>query len=155
MVGRVALVDGVALELADEPGLVDRVDEWIALERQCCSSIDWQRQPSLRRGQLRIEIGGVDPQGSLFAGWPLLEEAKAGDAQEGAAIARVLKASGVGAGISFFVCCVLPALLVAVFGTSAVAASLAWLDQPVWIALGAVPISVIAWNRIGWPARAS
>lgn len=156
--GRERIPNGVALEVADAPGLADRVDEWIALERQCCTSIDWQRRPSERRGQLRVEIGGVDPDGSLFAAWPLLEDdasAPSVDAGEGGSISRLLRASGFGAGISFFVCCILPALLVAVFGASALAASLSWLDQPLWIGIGAVLASVAAWRRMGQRRQAS
>ncbi len=154
--GRERLTKGVALEPADAPGLAERVDEWIALERQCCSSIDWQRRPSERRGQLRVEIGGVDPDGSLFAAWPLLEEggepsslSSAISSEKGGSISRLLRASGFGAGVSFFICCILPALLVGVFGATALAASLSWLDQPLWIGVGAVLASAIAWRWMG------
>lgn len=72
VLGRVRLPQGVALELEDAPGVSDRVDHWIELERRCCGGIRWARGVPSAASRHRIEIEGVDPDGPLFAAFPLL-----------------------------------------------------------------------------------
>lgn len=58
--------------------------------------------------------------------------------------ARVAKASGFGLGGAFLLCCVLPKV-VAVLAGAAVAAPLAKLDNPVFLAVGSVGMAMSAW----------
>ena len=52
---------GVAWELADAPGLREKLDRLVELERACCASLDITCAPSATRGVVRLEIRGVDP----------------------------------------------------------------------------------------------
>ena len=68
--GKERLEDGIAIEVSNAPGMSDRIDHWIELERACCEGIRFERHGGRTREQLRIEIHGVDPQGRLFGGLP-------------------------------------------------------------------------------------
>lgn len=43
-------------ELAEVPGLAEKLDQWSALERRCCADHVFERVPSARPGELRFEI---------------------------------------------------------------------------------------------------
>lgn len=58
--------EGLALELEAAPGLAERIDRWIALERECCAGLVFERRASATPGRLRVEIRGIDPDASLF-----------------------------------------------------------------------------------------
>lgn len=152
-IGRVRIAGGIALEFADRPGVVERLDHWVELERRCCGSIDWERTTSPLRGQVRVEIRGVNPESPVFAAlpWTEIEEAKPPSSTK-RRVARILWASGLGTAVSLFVCCVLPLILSTLAGATLVASSLAWLDDPLWISLGAVAGGVVgaAASRLGW-----
>ena len=94
VLGRRRLKDGLALEVVASPGMSERVDEWLEMERDCCGSIDWARRPSETAGQIRIEIPGVDPEGPLFAALPFLEPGEVPDVSRTGALSRVFKAGG-------------------------------------------------------------
>ena len=68
--GKERLEDGIAIEVSNAPGMSDRIDHWIELERACCDGIRFERHGGRTREQLRIEIHGVDPQGRLFGALP-------------------------------------------------------------------------------------
>src|SRR5262245_58364382 len=36
------LFDGIAWDFESTPELVQRLEDWIALERECCASLDWR-----------------------------------------------------------------------------------------------------------------
>jgi hypothetical protein len=57
---------GLAWELADAPGLAEKLDRLIALERDCCSGIVFARVASATPGRIRLEIRGVDPDAPVF-----------------------------------------------------------------------------------------
>ena len=57
---------GVAWELTDAPGLREKVDRLIDLERACCSAIDFARTPGATPDAFRLEIRGIDPDADVF-----------------------------------------------------------------------------------------
>jgi hypothetical protein len=65
--GVTRLDDGLRLDLKAAPGLAQTLDHWIALERECCSGIQYQRVADPSPDRLRLEIRGVDPEASIFA----------------------------------------------------------------------------------------
>jgi hypothetical protein len=156
------LDDGVAWELDDAPGLAAKLDRLVALERECCSGIDFEHLPSQEPGQRRLEIHGVDPDAAVFASLNLagigsgknsvergekLPAPAENSAETTRLASRLAKAAGAGTLLSLFVCCVLPIAAVAVLG-AAVAAPFASLDDP-WIIGGAALASgalAFAWQ---------
>ena len=60
------LESGFAWELDAAPGLAEKVDRLIALERECCSSIVFERTDASLPGRLRLEVRGVDPDAAVF-----------------------------------------------------------------------------------------
>ena len=61
------LADGFAWELEAVPGLVDKLDRWIALERQCCGGLAFELEPGSEPGTLRLEVRGIDADAALAA----------------------------------------------------------------------------------------
>jgi hypothetical protein len=59
------LAAGVAWELDAAPGLADELERLIALERECCEGIAFERMSSATPGRLRLEVRGVDPDAAL------------------------------------------------------------------------------------------
>ena len=55
------LESGLAWELDAVPGLADKLDHLIALERECCDGIVFERLSGSRPGRLRLEVRGIDP----------------------------------------------------------------------------------------------
>ena len=51
---------GLAFELASAPGLAEKLDRLIGLERECCSGLVFERLPSASPGRLRLEVQGID-----------------------------------------------------------------------------------------------
>ena len=150
--GRERLTDGVAIEFVDTPGMSETIDQWIELERVCCSEIPWNRRPSETSGQIRLEIRGVNPDGEFFSSLPLLRDVSQPNEKLPklpSRFGRLLKAGGFGATVSYFVCCVLPFGLVTVLKVTVLAAPLAMLDDPVWITLGAIVSGSLAWFWMG------
>ncbi len=136
----VRLDRGLAIELASEPGLAEKLDHLIELERECCSGIVFERHTGATPGGLRLEIHGIDPDASVFESLNVQGTAMS-------ARARFTKAAGAGVFGSLFVCCVLPIAAVALLG--GVAAPLASLDGPGPIAAGAVLGGAGAWRWLG------
>jgi hypothetical protein len=64
--GTERLDGGVAFELADAPGLAERLEDLIGLERTCCPGLDFRRAASGRPGRLRLEVHGIDPDAAVF-----------------------------------------------------------------------------------------
>ncbi|GEM_PF-2178732 len=155
VVGRVRIPGGVALEIRNESGLEATVDHWLELERSCCGPLSWERRATSEPSRVRVEIGGVNPDGPMFARLPLLE----GLEDEAASRwRRIAGASGIGSAIAVFVCCGLPMLLVPLLGAGAVGGFLRALDQPLPIALVAAGVTFLAWRamqRRARPAEAS
>ena len=60
------LASGFAWELEEVPGLAEKVDLLIALERECCGGIVFERKDAGAPGLLRLEVRGVDPKAAVF-----------------------------------------------------------------------------------------
>ena len=136
----VRLQRGLAFELTPVPGLVEKLDRLIELERECCSGIDFERLASATPGGLRLEVRGIDPDAAIFQSLGVPEA-------QAPVRARIAKAAGIGALGSLVVCCVLPGAAVAVLG--AAAAPLTSLDGPGPIAAGALIGGTVAWRWLG------
>jgi hypothetical protein len=130
---------GLAWELEAVPGLAEKLDHLIALERECCAGIVFARAEASEPGGLRLEVRGIDPDAAVFRALQVQRP-------ENSTVAwgRLAKAGGLGALLSFLVCCVLPLVAALIVG-SAAAAPLAALDRPWVIGLGSVPGAVAAW----------
>ena len=131
---------GVAVELVSAPGLAETLDRLIELERECCSSIVFERHAGKTPGGSRLEIYGVDPDAAIFSALQL-------QAAKTPVRARFAKAAGAGIIGSLFICCVVPITAAALLG--AAAAPLASLDGPGPIAGAAVASGVVAWRWLG------
>ena len=137
-----SIEDGLAWELDDAPGLAAKLDQLVALERECCSGIVFEHQPSQTAGQRRLEVRGIDPRAPIFA------SLQSTPAAPGGVGARLARAAGLGTLVSLFVCCVLPIAAAGVLGAAA-AASFAALDDP-WIIAGVALLSgaaCFAWQN--------
>lgn len=137
--------DGLVLELAAAPGVAEKIDHLIELERGCCSEIGFARLDAGAPDRLRLEIRGVDPDAAMFRGLGLSH------ANPPAGAARLARAAGAGVLASFLVCCVLPIGAMALLG--AAAAPLAKLDGPVPLAAGALIGGSGAWWWLGRERR--
>ena len=101
-------------------------------------------------GSLQLEIRGIDPQSSDFAGIGQLEEAQQPEppqAEPARGWLRLLRSAGLGSLGAFLICCALPMGLVAVFG---IGLSLTALDNPWVIAPGAIALGALYWR---WEKR--
>ena len=139
---REPLEGGLAFELRAAPELAARLDRWIELERECCSGLEFERVAGRRRGHVRLEIRGIDPDAALFADLP------GSAASPSPRVGRLARAAAAGLAASVVVCCLLPIAAAALLG--AAAAPLAALDGPLPMAGGAVLAGSAAWL---WLAR--
>lgn len=57
---------GLAWELDAVPGLAEKLDRLIALERDCCRGIVFERMQGSVPGGLRLEVRGIDPDAPLL-----------------------------------------------------------------------------------------
>ncbi|MBW2244706.1 MAG: hypothetical protein JRH01_22220 [Deltaproteobacteria bacterium] len=137
----IRLEKGLAFELAEVPGLVEKVDRLVELESDCCSSITWRRTESSKSDQVRLEILGVNPDAQIFRSLKVPESVPEPQ------IRRFGKAAGFGLLSSFVVCCVLPIAAGALLGTAT--APLAGLDGPGPLAAGALLGGSAAWWWLG------
>jgi hypothetical protein len=143
---RERLASGLAWELDAGPGLVEKLDHLVALERECCSGIVFERMNGPQPGQLRLEVRGIDPGAPVFRALDVQHED--GDTRG----TRLAKAGGLGFLAALVACCALPLVASALVGGAA-AASLARLDAPWAIALGTLSVSAAAWWRLGRRAK--
>jgi hypothetical protein len=120
----------VGAEAGAESGteVAAKLETLVALERECCSEIEFRLGPVAKNGRRRLEIIGVDPNAAIFANLvgPQIAETRI--------VARLAKSVGFGTALSVFVCCVLPLAIAGVIGASA-AKGLARLDHPLPIAI--------------------
>jgi hypothetical protein len=129
------LPSGLAWELEAAPGLAEKVDRLIALERECCASIRFVRSDASPSGRLRLEVSGIDPDSAVFRALQV--------GRERPGWREVAVAGGLGLLVSAIVCCVLP-LAAAIVAGGAAATRLAALDEPWVIGLGALPAAAVA-----------
>jgi hypothetical protein len=60
------LASGLAWELDAAPGLAEKLDRLIALERECCGGVVFERTEASAAGLLRLEVRGIDPDAAAF-----------------------------------------------------------------------------------------
>ena len=137
--------EGLALYFDETPEMREQLNQFVAAERVCCSSLDWSVHND--SGALRLEINGIDPRSAAFAsvgsGSGLPEELE----PEGSGIwPRLFRSIGLGSFGAIFVCCVLPLGIAAVVGTT----PLLFLDNPWLIAGSAVGLGGFLWH---WEGR--
>lgn len=133
---RQALANGWALDFQHTPVMQQALEDLIVFERECCSGLSWNLDRPAE-DVLRLRIEGLAPSSDFFAA---MHEGAAGPGR----VSRIAKAGGLGAAVSLLVCCVAPIGLAAVVG-SAAAAPLARLDDPVFLAGGALAAGLPAW----------
>lgn len=129
------LPDGIAWHFPDAPGIRKQLEDFAAFERRCCGGMTFAVEPSDVGLRLRIQGDGAEAFAALAA---------ASEAPPRPIGARILRAGGFGLGASLLVCCILPLGVSAVAG-AAVAAPLATLDQPLYIASGGLLAGIVAW----------
>jgi hypothetical protein len=132
--------NGIVWELEDAPGLAAKLDRLVALERDCCSGIDFRHRTGEETGRRRLEVLGIDPEAAAFIDL----QVKGGAGWSGR---RLASAAGFGTVMGLVVCCALPVAAAALFG-AAVAAPFASLDEP-WIIGGAMGLfggAAFAWQ---------
>lgn len=106
--------DGWLLEITDEEGMAQKLDQWSELERACCSGIVFERVTGAPEGFLHFEIRGANPAASVFARFESLRAPERSSVN-----GTVVRSAGVGLLASLFVCCLLPIAAVAVLGSAA------------------------------------
>jgi hypothetical protein len=126
-----ALPDGRAWEF--DATMRAKLDALVALERECCSGLDWKVLDAAGGAGVRLEVHGVAP----GAAQSLLAPRGGGR--------RLAKAGGIGLIGALVVCCVLPQVGLAALGGAAFAAPLAGLDRPLPIAVVSLAMGGLAW----------
>ncbi len=146
--GREKLSDGLAVLFDATPELREELDAFISFERECCSGLDFSvREVS---GALRLEIRGIDPEASVFAG---IGAARGSEKLAGRGWLRLLRSAGLGVVASFVLFCVVPIGLVALLGAglgAQLAAPLGALDNPLAVAAGGLVFAGLLWR---WERR--
>ena len=137
---------GFAVETEATPEMRQKLEDLVALERRCCSSVNWDLSEDARAGRVRLEVRGLDPDSALLGS---LVEASAPRTRT---LSQVVKAGGLGLGGSFFVLCVLPIGL-ASLGGATLASRLSGLESPLTLALGALLLGSVTWALLRWRAQ--
>lgn len=139
------------LTLDAGPGVRQKAEGWIALERECCSGIDFALADAATAGSLSLTIRGLPAE--VAGRFGREGEPEPGPERAGTAappprtpLARLARAVGGGAVLAGLVCCVLPIGVAALFGAAA-ASRIAWLDSPPVIAAAGLAFG-LAWWRI-------
>lgn len=116
---REELPSSLALTFDDTLEMRERLDEFVAVERTCCSSIDWSVQSV--SGGLRLEIEGIDPKSRTlaFVG-PNADAAVAmkSDSGKRSSWPRWFRSMGLGSIGAILVCCALPLGVAAFVGAT-------------------------------------
>jgi hypothetical protein len=135
--------DGLAVFFDDTPQIRAQLDEFVAFERNCCSSIGWSVDHTPEG--LRLEISGVDPRSDVFAttGPDNLDALEQTDVR---LWPRLLRSVGFGSLGALLVCCILPLGVVALLG----ATPLLLLDNPWVIGASALGLAGFLWQ---WETR--
>ena len=144
--GREELPDGLAVLFDATPRMREELDAFVAFERECCPGLDFSVQD--RSGALRLEIHGIDPRASVFAGVGVAAES------EGRGWLRLLRSAGLGAIGAFVLFCLVPIGLVAILGAQ-LAAPLLVLDSPWVVGGGTLAFAALLWRWERRRARSS
>jgi hypothetical protein len=134
---------GFAIETDATPEMRQKLEDLVALERRCCSSVDWNLSEVPGASRVRLEVRGLDPDSGLLGS--LVDAPRS----RSRALLRVAKAGSLGVAVSFFVLCVLPIGLAAL-GGAALASGLSSLESPLTLALGALLLGTATWALLRW-----
>ncbi len=137
--GREELSDGLALLFDATPEMREDLDAFVVFERECCPGLDFSVRDA--PGALRLEIRGIDPGASVFAG---LGEVAEHEKPERAGWTRLLRSAGLGTAGAFVLFCVVPIGVAAVVGAQ-LAAPLGALDNPWAVGAGGVVFAALLW----------
>ncbi len=138
------LESGMSWDFQATDQIRDRLENLVRLERDCCGHLEFQIWENPGRTRLRLEISGVDPNTGYFDA--LVTSDTESDDPPRVRWLRLGRRGALAAGVSFFVCCVIPGALVSFAGMK-VAAPLMKLDNPVVIAAGTVLFTSLFWFR--------
>ena len=142
--GREELPDGLVLLFDETPEMRDELDAFVAFERECCPGLDFSVRDA--SGALRLEIRGIDPRASVFAG---IGAAGGSEKLKRRGWARLLRSAGLGGIGAFVLFCLVPIGLVSVLGAQ-LAAPLGALDNPWVLGAGALVFARFLWR---WERR--
>lgn len=144
---RRTLENGVALGFEATPGIRSALEDFIAFEQGCCSSLRFAVRES--GAGVELEIRGLDPESSFPV--PVGGELESGPGSASPATPRAagfwrraIAAAGLGSVGALILCCVLPVAGVALFG-AALAAPLTSLDNPWAISSTALALAGGSW----------
>ncbi|MFT5042339.1 MAG: hypothetical protein ACI8TX_003324 [Hyphomicrobiaceae bacterium] len=149
-VERLAEGSGIALDFASSPEMQTKLEELIAFEKGCCGSLEWGLALGATPDRLRLTIGGLAPDSSLFALVASQDGTSgaatpSGEVPPSGTVAALAKAGGMGVGAALVLCCGVPLAATALIG-GGVAASLTQLDNPVIIIPASLAIAAFAWR---------
>ena len=133
------LGDGVAYSFDATPEMRAELGAFVAFERECCPTLGLAVK--VAPGALELEIRGVEPTSSLFAG---IGVAGGSEDRIPRGRRRILSSAGLGTLFALALCCLLPAALVAALG-AAVAAPLTSLENPWMISSSALVFACVIW----------
>lgn len=146
--GREHLADGLALLFDSSSEMREELEAFVAFERKCCPGLGFSVHDV--PGSLRLEIHGIDPDASAFAGVAGVGAGRSVDTRqekpERTGLLRVLRLVGLGGAASLVVCCVVPIGVAALVGAK-LAAPLGVLDNPWVISLGTIAFASLLWLR--------
>ena len=161
--GREELPDGLALLFDAKPEISQALEDFVTFERECCPGLDFSLHDT--SGPLRLEIRGIDPKASIFAGIAESDaesdtesdtesdspsqQALAPSDPEGRGWLKLLRSTGLGAIGAFTLFCLVPMALVAVLG-AVLASSLAGLENPWTLGTGTLLFAWLFWR---WERR--
>jgi hypothetical protein len=57
---------GFAIETDATPELREKLQDFVALERRCCSSVHWDLSEVPHSGRVRLDVRGLDPDAALL-----------------------------------------------------------------------------------------
>ncbi|MBW2292515.1 MAG: hypothetical protein JRG89_11040 [Deltaproteobacteria bacterium] len=143
--GREHLSDGLALLFDSSAEMREKLEAFVAFERECCPGLGFSVHDAPRA--LRLEIHGIDPDASAFAGVGTgISLNTLQETPKRSGLLRVLRAVGLGGTVSLVICCVAPIGIAALIGAK-LAAPLGVLDNPWVIALATISFASILWLR--------
>ena len=146
--GREELSDGLAFFFDATPEMREELEAFVAFERECCPGLGFSVQDEA--GALRLEIHGIDPSSSTFAGiGDAVESEPPSESRERGGWLRLVRSAGLGAVGAFVLFCVVPIGLVAVLGAQ-LAAPFGALDNPWAVGAGTLVFAALLWR---WERR--
>ncbi len=147
------LLDGYLLRFEPRPGMRDAIQEFIALESQCCAFLRFALTQGEREHEWRLEVTGPEGSKAIVSG--MIGQLDRRHAAAGA-LRRLVAGLGVPAaalGGAVLVCCALPALLLLVGLAGAGSALAAAEGSPAWWAAVSIVAAASAMSWRAWKRR--